>query len=331
MKICPTPYDTHKEQRHQKILAKNLAILVCGCRSHRPFQKPCLESFRKADYYTLWSYDNPIGRNRNPTLGPIQELMPASDVISIPDALVMRHNAHYDGGVMWPWIWHWKYGLSILDEFEFEYILCITDDCYLEKPAGISKLLEYMGDKDIFPYWQALDAARPQVATMAILMRTTVFRELQKIIERDAIINYKKVGHAEDRMGHAVRELQCTMPEFTNPDNYRLMPATYNGTWEDIVGLRHIHCEEHFRAVWRLFPLDIKYVDGRFLRGFPLIQKFWENRDINALMQYWKTRWPGAMPKYPSDIVREKVEKARNTQFKNIGEEIPNGFDTLSQ
>jgi len=318
MKMGCTPYDHESEEYYKNLLSKKTVVLSSGCRSHRLWQKACLNSYYKMDLFILSAYDNPYRKKGYNFNKEIDSLFPPSDVIQLAHSWVMRHASYYDGGVLWSWIWHYVYGLPIIEELEFEYILVVNDDVIFDKPENFPTLFELIGDNDILPYWEGYrkDNSKFAFGTLLFLIKTSSFREILNIIKRDSILNYKKLGNAETRMHLAIEESGLKIAKIQQPDDARLLPATYNGSWGDIMGAKHIHCEHAHRAWNRLLPLPLEYLDERFLnKPDYLIKEFWKTKKETVIEKYWDLF--NITPKYPNFITK-KIEKEREIQWKRI-------------
>jgi hypothetical protein len=218
--------------------------------------------------------------------------MPAKDVASKINSIVIGPYQEW-GGVMYPYFWLLRLGLSAMNNFD--YIYCANGDCVLEKPENFNKLLDNLGDYDIYPVGWEHNGGRPLLNTTGFIAKRKAILDIMDHFEKNFIPlkSYERttmdMGNTESRFAIAVRDLdiKVAIPE-NNPFNTQLHKK--GGTWYDLVGFRHIHGEYAYAYKYKDIPPEINYYDQRFMSSeYNAIKEYWEKQDVNILKEKW---WP---------------------------------------
>ena len=262
-----------------------IGVLITSHPSNRPYLKACVETHKELGYWMVLSYDNYF----DPKIKDLSfdTYMPAKDVMDDIDTFVMPHHQTW-GGVLYPYFWLLKFGLSAMESFE--YVWCVNGDCILEKPENFNQIIEMLGDGDILGIGWENDRI---FNTTGFLAKTSaaiaIMRHFEKyFIPLETYEEYtQELGNAEARMGKAILDLglkQVVVPQ--NPINTQL--HTKGGTFYDIIGFRHIHAEHNYAYRNRLIPPEIEFFDIRFTAGeYNIINEYWRTKDASVLEDWW--------------------------------------------
>ena len=262
-----------------------IGILLTGHPGSRAYMKASIESHKKLGYWITLAYDNYI----DPKASSIDynAIMPAKDVIDQIDTFIMPHYQSW-GGVAFPYFWQLKFGINVMREFK--YIYCANADCILEKPEGFPALFALLGDADIMSCGPVTERS---VNTTAFIAKTEAVIAIMKHFEEHFIPfeNYEKFtqefGNAEGRFGRAIKDLGLKQVIVEPPLNEQI-PAPGQGTWFDLVGLRHLHYEHNYAYRYKGIPPEPKYFDERFMGDeFRVIKEYWETKDMKILEEWW--------------------------------------------
>ena len=239
-----------------------VGILLTGHPGSRSYMRACVDSHKKLGYWITLAYDNYI--NPEHESADYNSLLPPKDIMDKIDTFVMPKWQSW-GGVAFPYFWQLKFGINVMQDFE--YIYCCNADCMLEKPEGFPELFNLMGDADIMSCGPVTDRS---VNTTAFIAKSKVAKLIMEHFERHFIPfeNYEKYtqefGNAEGRFGRAIKDLGLKQIIVSPPKNEQL-PAPGQGTWFDLVGLRHLHYEVNYAYRYKGIPPPFKYLDERYL------------------------------------------------------------------
>lgn len=255
---------------------KKLAILIVSCPSQRAYLKACVESHAKLGYFICLAYDN-------------EYELPDKEILEKVDLLLLPHHQTWKD-VNYPYFWQLKWGASALQQFE--YIYCLNGDFVLEKPEGFEQLFSLMGDADVMTCGP--DGIDDEVPTGAFIVKSKAFQQIVQYMQDhfipfDTYEKYSVMGGAEARMYAAIKQYGLKMVSVEKPAMWDCNIA--QGTWYDLVGLRHIHGELHYAFVKQLEPPHYKYIEERYLLpvyNYKLIKEYWDTYDINILKNWWR-------------------------------------------
>jgi len=265
---------------------KKIAILIVSYPGQRAFLKSCIETHSKLGYFIALAYDNYI----DPKCDNVDHnsFMPDKEILDKIDLLILPHHQTWKD-VNYPYFWEVKWGVSVLQQFE--YIYCLDGDFIIEKPEGFEELFSLIGDGDIMTCGPDNDE---EISSGAYIVKSKIFLQIVQYMQ-DHFIPFEKyekyieMGGAESRIRAAIKELELKMisvPEFPTPDCY----YDLKGTWYDLVGLRHIHGELDYAFKKGLIPPHYKYIDEKYLLeiyNYKLVKKYWDTNDIKVLENWW--------------------------------------------
>jgi len=264
---------------------KKVGILLTSHPGNRAYLKGSVESHKKLGCWIALVYDNFL----DPTRSDITYdwVLPARDVMDQVDTFIMPHHQTW-GGVLYPYFWHLKWGITILQDFE--YIYCANGDFIVEKPEGFPKLLEMMGDADIMSCGPVTDRS---VNTAGFIGKASALKKLVQhyqdhFVPFEAYEKYtQEFGNAEGRFFRAIKDLGLKQI-IVDPPTDEQCGLPLKGTWYDVIGFRHIHAEHNKAYKYKGIPPDPKYFDPRFMGSeYETIKKYYETKDMSLLENWW--------------------------------------------
>jgi hypothetical protein len=198
---------------------------------------------------------------------------------------------HYQswGGVLYPYFWLLKWGVNLLQDFE--YIYCVNGDMILEKPEGFPKLLELLGDGDIMGTGPNTDRI---FNTAGFIVKTSSFKKIMNHFEKhlipfDVYEKYtQEFGNTEGRFKKAIKDLNLKEINVIPPATEQLFEKGC-GTWYELLGFRHIHAEHNYAYRHRGIPPEFKYFDERYLgcQDKKYLKLYDETKDKKILEEWY--------------------------------------------
>jgi hypothetical protein len=272
-----------------KKIFKKVGILITSHPNNRPYLKACIDSHVKLGYWITLAYDNHLPEVKGETEEEIDynRVMPAYDVMQNVDTFIMPHHQVW-GGVLYPYFWLLKFGVSAMKDFE--YIYCTNGDFILEKPEGFEELFKMMGDADVMTCGH--DDER-YANTAGFIIKTEAFIKVVKHFE-DHFIPFEvyekhtqSIGNAEGRLGRAITDLNLKR-KIIDPPADDMLKVPGKGTWYETMGFRHIHSEHNHAYRNRGIPPHYKYLDSRFMGDeYNFVKKYWDSNDKTVLEDWW--------------------------------------------
>jgi hypothetical protein len=259
---------------------KEIGILLTSHPGNRAYLKASVESHAKTKLWITIAYDNyfdPDRKNMN-----WDSIMPSKEVIDKVNCFVMGPYQKY-GGVMYPYFWLLRLGLSTMRDFP--YIYSANGDCIVEKPEGIFTLLEMLKKENAdfisCGWW---DKERPIFNSTGLIGKSSSVQLMMNHFEKHFIPlkAYEKscmeFGNTEGRLGRAIKDLGLKVVALENPKNEQLHEKGH-GDFCKIAGFRHLHAE--IGAWWRdkenKIPPEICYIDEKYFSKVELdeLKKWW--------------------------------------------------------
>lgn len=266
-------------------LFSKIGVLLTSHPANRTYLKASIETHKKLGFWLVLAYDNYIDPKSENV--DYNKILPAKDVIDNVDTFVMSHHQTW-GGVLYPYFWLLKFGVNVLQNFE--YIYSTNGDCILEHPENFQILFDLLGDADIMSCGPVTDRS---VNTTGFIARTSALKAIMQHFEKHFIPfeNYEKYtqefGNAEGRFGRAIKDLGLKQVIVESPYNDQLHISGY-GTWYKTIGLRHIHAEHNYAYRYKGIPPEPKYFDSRFMGDeYNQIKTYWETKDMKILENWW--------------------------------------------
>jgi len=262
-----------------------VGILLTSHPGNRVFLRASVESHRKLGYLICLYYDNYINPEHEAV--DYNSIMPGKDVMDNIDVFTMGHWQTW-GGVLYPYFWALKWGITVLQDFE--YIYCSNGDFIMEKPEGFPKLLELLGDDDIMSCGPVRERS---VNTCGFIGKTKAVKAIVQHFQ-DHFIPFEvyekytqEIGNAEGRFGRAIKDLGLKHKIVESADDEQWAPA--KGAWYDLVGYRHLHAELNRAYKNKWLPPELKYLDTRYMNTWEvdIFKKFEEMKDIEVLKGWW--------------------------------------------
>ena len=265
-------------------LNKPFCVTIYSYSGHKPFLKKCLESINKLGFYTILAYDNIVGNKV-----PIDAWLPDVEALSMVDSIVIKHRT--TGGVNLPWVWHSRYTLPIIEEFDFKYVFSIGGDCYLETPERFGELVEVLGNYDMIAYWFSgppIKARWLGIGTMAWICKVPVWRAMFDHVIKHWYNPKRSGGNVERRLGQAFYELGFTCaPTMNKIFDFRLTPGEYRGVFNDILGLRHLQWEYKHAQHYNAEPPEEGLMEHKLMKKGEILEQYYRTGDREYLEQWW--------------------------------------------
>lgn len=221
-----------------------MCIFVLSYYRHNPWLRACLKSIRKFGLYTVLSWDNSVNNI------PVEHF-------KLIDAFVMKHKG--PGGVVQPWLWQTLLTMPYVDYFD--YVWCMSGDCYYSKPEGLAEIRRRMVGYDIICYWH--DHGR--VGTMSWMCKAKAYKRIFYYLMDTGI-----QGGIEARVHKAATHFGYTIAPTVGSSkgpifDFRLAPdgdtdKRGRGLFGDVLGMRHLHWEHVRRIELDLPPIEKELV-----------------------------------------------------------------------
>ena len=264
---------------------KKVAVLLTSHPGNRCYLKACIDTHIKLGYWIVLAYDNYIHPGEENI--DYNKVMPPKNVMDKVDTFLMPHYQTW-GGVLYPYFWLLKWGVNLLQDFE--YIYCANGDMILEKPEGFPKLLEMMGDADIMgtgPDTERIFNTAGFIVKSAALKKIIAHFQARLVPFEIYEKFTQEVGNTEGRFSIAIRDLGLKQVIVKPPSTEQLHKCG-QGDWYDLVGFRHIHAEHNHAYRYKGIPPEPKYLDERFMGDeYNRIKEYWETKDMKILENWW--------------------------------------------
>jgi len=267
------------------------AIIVTSFKGHLPFLEATLKNYRLTGKFVICSYDPPFrgwGENTDN-----QYSLPNPRMFLLAHAWCFKHIT-YDADKRNGWFWDVKYASGIVSMFpNFKYVFTVNGDCLWEKPNGVDKIIEILGDGDLM----SSSSCDVVTHTCSVIYKIDAFR---KIIDYMTDIMEKPVvgSHSPECMlRDAIRELglkEVKAPKQPmdpwNPsviDHYNRYKQEC--TWREVLGFRNLTAEQQTASVERRPPVEKELCDWRTGDGAYL-----NSHERATLYHYYRTgdkRW----------------------------------------
>jgi len=271
---------------------------------HLRWMRASLESYRKTGAFVVVGYDNPFRAWDTPNELEMKRNMPRREHYLLPHCLIVKHNT-YDSDKRFGSFWNVKYPSGIMNMFDFKYVFLATTDCVFDKPEGLSKLKDILGDGDLMSVsTSSTPSATGSVHSNSVLFKREAFN---KVV--DYYFMYFKVPiigygckNLDVMLSEAVRYYklkeviapeQPIYPKDGSIDHYCCYGQS--STWKNVMGFHNLFGEFITAAEESLEPPDKKYVDDYenylyFDNGMELnpVCKYYQTGDKTHLEQWWK-------------------------------------------
>lgn len=261
-------------------------VLLTAHQGGLPFIRRSVESWAKLGFWLTLAYDNFIEPDQPTT--DYNRFMPPATVMHKVDTFLLSHYQTW-GGPSYPYCWLLRLGAGVMSHFE--YVIVANGDSTIEKPEGFEKLIELMGDADFMSAGPVLER---EIGTLAFIIKGKHLPALAAHLV-DHMVPFEEYekstqdfGNTEGRMAVAVRDLglrQAIVPGMPISDQFH----TPQGTWHELLGIRHIHGELNHAYRYGKIPPPLKMLDASLMSGHDLahISKWEETGDIEWLQKWW--------------------------------------------
>lgn len=261
-------------------LNKEIAIIVPSHKYQNVWLKSCLEQCSKTGFWTMLAFDNPFYQKNLKH----ENILPSVEALMFADEILMKPKT-WGSGVGTPHSWNMYLGLKMIHSLGFKYVFNVNGDIILEKPEGVAKLREKLGDNDVIACEYHPNR---YLGTMVWLCKTDIAMKLWEMnMEKMYQQNF---GNAEARMGIFAKRLNLKVTPVQNPADHHFKDWTHNNTFRNMLGLRHLHAEHKVRRWDKKEPIEEKYFDKKFLNGHErkTLARYWETGDKIFLKNWWK-------------------------------------------
>jgi hypothetical protein len=266
-------------------------IIVTSYHGHLPWLKATLSSYRKSGAFVILAYDNPLYIWANyPDKEYGLHFLPNPLHYLLAHAVVVKHKT-YDADKRTGWYWDVKYAQAIINGFKnFKYVYVTNGDCIIEKPDGIWKLPEILGDGDMM---SGQSTPGGTIHTADMFLKIDCFNKIMDYMSERMRFPINGSQSPEGMLREAVDKLdiketfvkQAINPNDGSVDYYSIYNA--DSTWKEVLGYRNIYHSFEYHENNGLEPVGFdKYVD-------PWNDYFYVNHIrqswYNTIVQYWKT------------------------------------------
>ena len=278
------------------------AIIVTTYNGHLKFLKQTLTQYRKANCFILGAYDSHYRADNIPEQERMRSHFLRPIHIALAHAWVFKHGT-YDSDKREGWFWNVRYAQGILKQFNFKYIFCTNGDCIWDKPEGLSRLKEILGDGDLMGNSSSTSLEIPNgvIHTASVLYKAEAFNKIVDWITERMKNPYRDYpNHPEQNLRDAVEALnlkeviapvQPLYPLDGSIDHYTFFNQA--STWKDVLGYRNLGAEMEYKSEEQLEPIEEKYLDfyedGLYLATYEYntLYNYYKTKDRRYLYQYW--------------------------------------------
>lgn len=286
-----TWYDLNFNYNSPMYQSDTCIILTSYCR-HLIWMKHSLQQYRKTGKFVVVGYDNPFRAYEDNPYFDNKHVLPRREHFLAAHCFVIKHPT-YDSNKRFGSFWDTKYAQSIMNAFDFKYVMLGTTDCCFDKPEGIDELIQILGDGD----FMACASGSTPNSTGTIHTSNMIFKKdaFNKVLEH--MTNHFKVP----LMGHMCKNFETMMrdsvqlyglketiapkqpiyPKDGTVDMYSCYGQT--STWKDILGFHNLFAEYQTAAEERLEPPSKEYIDD-YDDYF-----YFDESDKIIICQYYKT------------------------------------------
>ena len=267
-----------------------VGVLLTSHPGNTPFLTASVKTHKKLGFWLTLTFDNYLNPERLNDL-EYKDILPAKDVMQYVDNFILSPHQVW-GGVMYPYFWQLKVGINALSEFA--YIFCSNGDVILEKPENFPKIMELLGDNDIMGCGWEDNQGRPCFNTTSFIAKTDAAKAVMKHFQDHFIpfdvyeIYTQDFGNTEARFARAINELGLKQVIVEPTYNMQSHVKGY-GTWYHVLGFRHIHAEYKYCQQHKMEPIELEYLDERFLNHseYALLKQYKETGDRQFLEKWW--------------------------------------------
>jgi len=281
---------------NSKPFETDTAIIVTSYPGQLCWLKATLESYRLTGAYVILSFDNHnyIWNNLD-ALDYILRVLPRPIHYLLAHAVVVKHKT-YEADKRTGWYWDVKYAQSIINGFtNIKYVYCTNGDCILEKPEGMDKLKEILGEGDFI---SGQSTPGGTIHTADVLYKVDAFNKIMDYMTERMKVCIMGSQSPECLLRDAVTTLKLNEVFAQQPlkeDGEIDWYCTQNlpSTFKDVLGFRNLYAELEYRENNGLEPLDKKFFDSynnwMYLRSEWQISlcKYYETGDRRYLQMWW--------------------------------------------
>jgi hypothetical protein len=273
-----------------------IGMVFTSYTDHLPFMKYALTQYRKIDdMFIVGAFDKrlitPESHKRN---------IPYGDIWSLAHMWVTKHHTFGGHAKRHGWIWSHIYASSVLRTFpNIKHIFTSNGDCIWERPQGVHKIIEILGDNDFMSgqsYTRSVSDGFNFIHTCSMVFsREAYFSFVDYIIDNvsketatvsfspESLINKWSNKKIDDKWVKNRKWIHAPIQPFY-PDGSHDMYCESNAdsTWKRLLGFRNLEAEKNYRREMKLVPLPSKYFDLRD-------KNLYKDVDRNSLIKYYET------------------------------------------
>jgi hypothetical protein len=290
---------------NDKPFKSDTAIIVTSWMGHLKWLKYTYNSYKATGKFVVVGFDTHLKPDNVLTT---QFHLPPPDIMVIPDMFVMKHST-WEADKRNGWLWSIIYSASIISAFDnFKYVLTINSDCCIDKPDGVDKLIEMMGDNDLMAQSVEYDLEdKSQVKLIhscSVLYKMETFKQFVEYFKENLKNNIPDSYSPETLITDFYNLKKFKMKEVQSPvfpdfiidfpgaiDHY----ASYgeDSTWKEVLGFRNLCAENDTGGIERLPPLEAKYFDlrneGAYMAGYErdTLYHYYKTGDLRYVWMLW--------------------------------------------
>ena len=271
---------------------------------HLRFLKASLMGYRLTGKFVVCGYDNPFKAwELDKPDTDMKFFMPRREHFQLAHSFVFKHPTYGDNKRFGSF-WDMKYGQAIANAFKFKYVFLGTTDCVFDKPEGVDKIIEILGDGDLM---SVSSSSAPGGHTGSVHSNSVIFKikAFNKVMEyMTSHFEVPVIGHgcantdsmlSEAVVCYKLKETiapkQPIYPKDGSVDHYCCYGQP--STWKDVLGFHNLFAEWITASEECLEPPDKKYIDDfgdycYFDEGPESpIAKYYKTGDRRFLYRWW--------------------------------------------
>jgi hypothetical protein len=250
-------------------------------------------------------------------------LMPRRVHFQLAHCFVFKHPT-YSMDKRFGSLWDMKYAQCIANSFNFKYIFLNTTDCVFDKPEGVDKIIEILGDGDLM----SVSSSSSGLSTGSVHSNSVIF----KIDAFNKVMDYMMehfevpiIGHgckntdvmlSEAIVYHKLKETVAPKQPIYHKDGSVDHYCCYGqpSTWKDTLGFHNLFAEWITASEEDLEPPAKKYIDD--YEDYC----YFDEGDKNYICKYYKTGDRRYLYKW-WDIYRLPENKRKSVPLEHYGKE----------
>lgn len=264
---------------------RTVAVILTAWHGQLKWLRATLESYRRSGAFVILAYDNPLYAWGDRSNQQIVKMFPTPDHYLLAHAQVMKHIT-YDADKRNGWLWSMRYAQGILRNFRnIKHVYHSNGDCVLERPEGMSELVEMLGENDLMSGQQDQDL----IHTAAVLWKADAFHRAFDWMAEEMRIPVMGSHSPEVMIREACQSLGLKVA--VAPEQPKDKDGTIDvycrydqpSTWKTVLGFRNLFASYETAGNEGREPTLGQYAD--------LSQDaiYWSGEEKETIVNFWKT------------------------------------------